>query len=273
MSEFELRNDSGRRWSLAVLEGAAQTALFAVFLYTIVGKIWNDGWMPFCMHMTNWSWTLQTLFYGATLAAPFVQQGLIADDSALGLFTQAIIVLFFFPLNGIVFVVVIVISVIIADDSEFVTALLNDWPPGLVLIGNDVFHFWPLIFVILFYIIYQQLIFYALNRVLNRFGIIASGWRLTLFILFEAYFLSGAAFTIYSLIFNPHVVYKTTIPTVDGIVVTAVTLTIFNLIFILVVLGLLRVGYPVAYTRTYLLTNFADPNIIALLDRPAFKQR
>lgn len=273
MSATELYNDSSRRWSLAILEAAAQTGLFLAMAIAMGVKIYMDGWLPSFEHLTNWSWFLQTVFYGFTLLTPFIQNGLIDPASTPALFTETLLVLFFFPLLGLVFSIVIAISVIIGNDSAFVAGLLAEFPAGLIVVGNDIYHFWPVIFILIYYMAYMQTIHFSMNRALNAFGVLTNGWRLSFFILYEAYIGTGIVIFIYSIINDPHVIYSTTIPTADGIVIIAVTLTFFNLIPLMVILALLRVGTRVSYTAAWLAHNYADPNSIVLFDRGPEKNR
>jgi len=259
--------DSSRRWSLAMLEAAAQLFLFAMLFFAMVGKIFEFGMRAHIQHFTNWSWTFQTLFYFLTLGAPFIQVGLVREDSPLGRFTQFILAVFFFPLSGIVFVVVVVVSVLLGTNSPFLTDIFSRMPPTIVMLGNDVFHFWPVVFILVYYIAYRRIIHFSLNRAMTYTGVLTSAVRTTVFIIWEAFFASGLAIFIYSIIFDPHEVYKTDVWTVSGCVVALVTLTIFNLLPLMIILGLLRVGTNTSYPAAWLPYNDADPELAALMFR------
>src|SRR5690349_17523236 len=56
-----------------------------------IAKIATDGFHSYVSHFTNWSWTLQIVFYGATLIYPFWLRGGVA-----------VIQLLFFLLSGVV---------------------------------------------------------------------------------------------------------------------------------------------------------------------------
>lgn len=259
----ELRADVGRRWAIALIAAGAQLLLFSLLFFAAIGKIIEFGWYGHIQHFTNWSWSLQALFYFVTLPAPFVQVGLIREDSSVGRFVQFVLAVFFFPLVGIIFVVVVVVSVLLGTNSPFLTDIFTKLPPTIVMLGNDVFHFWPVIFILLFYLAYRRLIHFSLNHAMTYTGVLTSGSRTTLFIVWEAYFAPGATIFVYAIIFDPHEVYKTDVWTGSGVVVAFITLTVFDLIPLMIILGLERVGTNVAYPVRWLFYNDSDPELAA----------
>lgn len=262
MNEFptwEVRVDSGRRWSIALLQFGLQFFVFLLLASFAVGKIIEFGFYAYIQHFTNWSWSLQIFFYFATLAVPFLQVGLLRADGALGRFSTVIVVSLFFLLNGIVWVVVVVVSVLLGTNSPFLTDVFEKLPPTIVMLGNDVFHFWPLIFILVFYIFYYRYLFFAMNRALNATAVLRSPVRTTIFIVYQAYFATGFALLAYSLLFDPHEVYKTDVWTGGGILVAFLALTVFNLAPLMSILHLLRVGTNVQYSLHWLIHNEYDP--------------
>ena len=260
-------NDYGRRSGLALVLAVVQLSVALLLLLAALGKILEFGVHGHVSHFTNWSWSLQTFFYFTTLGAPFIQLGLIDADSPLGVLTQTLLVLLFFPLNGVVWVVVIVVQVLLGTDAAFLVELLLELPPTLVMLGNDVFHFWPIIFVLLYALAYGKLILYAHNKTLNRFGAVNSGVRLAFYVLYQAFGGTAIAVLMYSVIFNPQQVYKTDIHVLVGIVIAAAVLALFNLVPLLLLFGLVNVGSKTAYTRSWLVTNLYDPTL-----QPPMKQ-
>jgi hypothetical protein len=255
--------DGGRRWALALLLGIVQLVVALILLLAALGKVVEFGLHGHVTHFTNWSWTFQTLFYFGTLAAPLLVAGLADPHSSIGTLTQLLIVLFFFPLHGIVWVVVIVVQVLLGTDADFLADLLTELPPTLVMLGNDVFHFWPVIFVLLFALGYGKLIAFAFNDTLNRYGVLRSPVRTTIFVLYQAYAGTGIAVAMYSVVFNPQQVYRTDIHVLIGVGVAALVLTVFNLLPLLLLLDVLRVGTDRSYPSAWLGTNFADPALFA----------
>lgn len=260
----EVLDDAGRRWALALLEASVQLFAFSLLFFAAVGKLVEFGFFAYIIHFTNWSWSLQAFFYLATLPAPFILVGLLREDSAISRFVQVVLVVVFFPLNGIVFVVVVVVSVLLGTNAPFLTDILARLPPTIVMLGNDVFHFWPVVIILIYYIAYHRLIHFALNRALTTTGVLSSPWRTTAFILYEAYVGSATAIFVYSLIFDPHEVYKTDIWTLSGIVVSAIVLTVFNLLPLMAILALLRVGTNKPYSVRWLVRNDDDPELYIL---------
>lgn len=254
----EIAKDLPRRRALAALMFVGHLIVVGIYLFGAVGKILEFGMDGHWEHFTNWAWTAYGIFYLLTLPAPFVQTGLLRHDSALGSWTKFIIVVAFVPLFGTASVVTVVVSVLLLTESEFLVALFEIIAPSLVMLGNDIFHFWPLLIHILFFIVYDKLIYFAHNRVLTNYGVLMSPLRTTIYILYQVFFAAGIFLLCYSSIHDPHEVYKTMIWTLAGVVVALLTL-MSSLVIILIVLGLLKVGSPTPYSVRFLLTNYYDP--------------
>lgn len=233
-----------RRAAIVFVEATAQLVLGLFFVAAIVQKIAVHGDVfGFVEQFTNWSWTLQAFTYLITLGVPFVQWGLVRVDSPLGRFTEVVTVLLFFATLGLTFVVVIAISIIFALNPTFLNDLLIGTPATLIVLGNDIYHVWTVVFILIYYIAYRRYIWYCLNRLLNRNGVLAGAWRQAFVIVYLVYLEPGFALLIYSWINDPHVVYRTNIPDAVGILIVLVTLTGSVLVGMLIVLY----GYGVAY--------------------------
>jgi hypothetical protein len=251
-----------RRAAIVFVEATAQLVLGLFFVAAIVQKVAVNGdVIGFVDQFTNWSWTLQTLTYLLTLGVPFVEWGLVRVDSPLGRFTEVVTVFLFFATLGLTFVVVIAISIILALDPTFLNDLLISTPATLIVIGNDIYHVWTVVFILVYYIAHHRYIWYSLNRLLNRHGVIASPWRQVFVIVYLVYLQPGFALLIYSWINDPHVIYRTKIPDAVGILIVIVTLTGSVLIGTLLVLY----GYGVAYVLLdvwWLLRNEVLPSYV-----------
>lgn len=265
--DWKLRTDLDRRRALAVLAGFVHLTVALVFAYTAIGKIIRSGFDSYIGHFTNWSWTFQTLFYFSTLAVPFLLTGFATASSFLGKVTQTIIVLFLFPLNGILWVVVVVINVILATGGTLFVGLVRSLSVSIVIIGNDVFHFWPLVILLVYILAYSKFIFYSLNGALVRSAVADSPRRLTLFVLYQSYGGPLLALLFYVTIYNPQQVYQTDVNAAIGVAIVLATLTFLNLVPILIILSLIGVGSTVRYNKYWLLTNFNDPLVTESVQR------
>lgn len=112
--------------------------------------------LDYVAHFTNWSWTLQIVFYALTLtaAAPVCVP-----------FAACVVAWLFLPLVAIVAnVVVLVWLVLSVDDSNFLTDFFAQIRPGFVMIGNDWFHLIPAGLLLLYAIAWSALVYYSLYR-------------------------------------------------------------------------------------------------------------
>jgi hypothetical protein len=225
-----------------------------------IGKISRFGIVSYVSHFTNWSWTFQIVFYLATALAPFLTTGLLDPHSTLGSFTRSVIVLGFWPLNGIIFTVMYGVSYLLGTGSHFLSNIFTKYPPEIVFIGNDLVHFWPIVVLLLFFIVYSKLIAYSLNDVLVRYGALRSPLRFTAFIGYQTYVGASVAIAVYALLFDPRVVYETDQTLAEGALVALVALTIATLVPLLFFLWL-GVASPARYSREWLARNIYDARL------------
>jgi len=219
------RDDWRRRYVLAGLLFFAHIAWPTLMLSFAVAKTWRFGVVSYVSHFTNWSWTLQILFFYGTALAPFVSTGFIAPDSAAGAWTRTVIVLGLWPLIGIVFSVMYAVSYLLGTGSHFLSDIFVKYPPEIVFIGNDLVHFWPIVTLLIFFIVYNKLVAFAFNDVLARRRLVRSAVRFTAFIVYQAYAGAGIAVAIYALLFDPRIVYKTNQTIAEGTLVLAISPT------------------------------------------------
>lgn len=252
--------DIPRRLALGIVKTLVQLAIVFGQLTTVIGKLATDGLIAYFQYFTNWVLLAQLLFYTATLGAGFLGEGLIGAESALGRLTLAVVGLFYFALNGILWTVAILVILLLITEAGFFLQLLQQMLPGELIVGNEVFHFVPLPIVLLFFIMHRKVIYFAHNFAIVHFKIYRSMARFTLYILFQGYVISGTFAAIYTILFNPHRVYGTTVPTGAGIAVALIALTAFNFVPFLIILALANVGNPIAYSRWWLVRNDADPS-------------
>jgi hypothetical protein len=202
-----------------------------LMLCSIVLKVAEHGVASYVRYFTNWSWTLQALFYASTLGAPLLEHGALATSGAIANSTRAIVALGFFPLNGIVFVVMFVVTVLLGTNSPFLADFIDDLPLPIVLIGNDLFHFWPIVNHLLYAVAYPTVIRTAHAQWLPHGGDRGINVaRRLYYIIYQAFIGSAVPLGIYAAIFDPRIVYETSLSLASGLAVVFLALVVFNLV-------------------------------------------
>jgi hypothetical protein len=260
------------RWLLALLLAGVQIVWASWMLAAAAFKISEYGAYEFVRHYTNWSWMLQTLFYFASAGAPFMLAGLVDVNSCFGDATLTAIGLGFLPLNGVVWSVLVLVSVMLATKAELFTDVLKELAPTWVMLGDSIYHFWPVLALLLYFIAYRKVVYVALNRIFARQRLYASAFRLTVFLLYESVFGTALSFAIYGLLFNPQKVYKTDLPVGLGVLVVLLTLQLINALPLLLVLFVYKIGRRVEYPPDWLQANESDPELwVRSRDQPVKK--
>ena len=244
---------------LAFLFASAQLVWACWMLASTVFKIGEYGINEFVQHYTNWSWTLQNLFYFATIGAPFLRFGVADVDGCFADATFFVIAMGFLPLHGVVWAVLVIVSVMLATEAKLFSDILEEVPATWVMLGDSIYHFWPVLVLLLFAIVYWKLIFVAYNRVFVRRRLYDSRRRLCMFLLFQSFVGTAVSLTIYGILFDPRQVYKTELPIGLGIGVVVLTLQLTNALPLLIVLFVHKVARRVEYPSAWLSQNDADP--------------
>ena len=172
----------------------------------IVAKVVEFGWFEYVRHFTNWSWTMQTLFYAITLLFIIVPDG-----------TAIFVGLTFLPLVTIVFSVWVGSSVLLIRDPAFITPFLAQWPAGVVMLGNDAVHVLPVIIIIFYAWLQGPLVGYGLRRTAHA---ALYGWGPVYFLVFCVWQTWGGALLaigLYRMFFDPNEVYRTTLPEAEAL--------------------------------------------------------
>lgn len=217
---------------------------FWVLLLTAaaVYKIVESGVASYVRHFTNWSWTLQIAFYALTLPYPRQPN-----------FLAIVMLLLFVPVASIVWNVAILVFIMLADGPAFLPALFEVMQPGIVVLGNDLFHVVPLLALVFYYFLHRPLVRLALVR----YYYFNNPWFgsqhdyvsfLSLFLL-QVYVWPALPVLLYMVFFDPHQVYDTTLSPAWGIG----TYFLVNTLFI---------GLPVILELSLLPTPRADASTL-----------
>ncbi len=138
-----------------------QVLLVVVLIGTAIAKsVTFSEPLDYVVHITNWSWTLQIIFYILTLTA--------AAQPCVP-FATVVVVVLLLPLTALVATVVIMVWILLGTDGNgFIVGIFTKIRPGFVMIGNDWFHLLPAGFLLLYYLVWGSLVYYALNWAFTR---------------------------------------------------------------------------------------------------------
>lgn len=189
------------RRPLALLWTLAQFAWGTLLFFSAVGKVWREDFFDYATHYTNWSWTLQFIFYMATAFGPLA---IATYNVAVFRFTNWVIVVLLMPLYGIVWTVALLVSLWLALGTDEINELVSKFGTPLVMLGNDVYHIVPVIAIVIYILLNAPDVYYALNGALHR-------TRFTVSVIIGLYFVYvGPLITLlfYISIFDPMAVYK-----------------------------------------------------------------
>lgn len=220
------------RVCLALAFTAAQLTLVVLMIAATAFKIARFGWLEFFQHYTNWSWALQTFFYAATLPAPLLV-ALGITDWRLTLMTRFIAVTFL-PLWGIVNSILYLVIIMLLSGSEMLAAISLVVPISIIVVGNEVFHFFTVLVLLSWTIAMQNLVYFSLNQLFAERAVHRKRKLFWALVAYEAVFGPAITMLAYLSIFDAQVVYQTTLSVLIGAL--AVT-----------VLWLIAVGVPLVF--------------------------
>jgi len=203
---------------VALLITFAQLTWATLMLAAAVFKAAESGLGSYVRHYTNWSWTLQLLFYYASAPAPLLVA--VRDRSRWRDAALAVVAFGVLPLNGVVWLVASVVNVLLASGHSFIDQYFDQHAPSLVVLGNDVYHLFPLVALLLYFALNARIVFFALNALLRaeRLG----------FYLYAAYGGTLISLLAYLALFDPQKVYSTDLPFAVGGAFAALVLTVIN---------------------------------------------
>jgi hypothetical protein len=232
---FEPSAKHTRHWRVAIGYIWTITQFFwgALLLGVAVAKIVEFSFLNFVEHFTNISWTAQAYFYLGTAIGPvWIAQ---RRRSVLP-FVTFLIAAFLMPLWGIVFAVAGIILLLMATNARSIQEVFTEFPPAIVMLGNDIYHFVPVIALLIYFALNKRHVFYALNVALTHNHYDSTQWRnpwkrksfsVSMF-LYEAYFGSIIPVLFYIALFNPRHVYGTELSFAAGFSIFLGLLTVSN---------------------------------------------
>lgn len=166
----EIRRRAGR-----AVRGTASVLVVLAFLGGLFGKAEMSGWHDFFRFFTNWSWTIQTVFYTALTI------GIISDA-----LWDAAVILLFLPILNLAFFVWIMLQIIVATDPKLLESL-HSLPDRVVEIGNEYYHSLPVVLILVVAATNGMAIRRALKRILKYHDSV-SPWMKGAYFLWCTYF-------------------------------------------------------------------------------------
>ncbi len=255
-------SDYSRRRVSALIITIVNLLWAALKFYTAIVKLIEFPDIDYVQHYTNWSFTFQILFELAIIGAALVQVGWIRHDSTLALWYQFVFGMFYFPVFGIVIVVRVLVWLLLASGSTFLVKFMETMAPSYVMLGDDAFHYTPVIEFIVIGLVYRKMLLWGINAVVSYARLLDSPVRFSIYIFLEVYGIALATLLIFRLLFNPHVIYATSLPDSLGVLAIFITLTFLVLLVFLFVIWFLGVARRKAYTTEWLHRNDADPYVV-----------
>jgi len=134
---------------------------WALFLWWLaIEKCVLFGTYSYVSHLTNIGWTLESLLFTVTLS--FILPPTIALCNVNT--AAACMAACFFPVWLLAWFIAATVFLLLIKDPEFITDLFDSMEPGLVIVGNDLFHVVPLIALIFLGAVHFALISLGINR-------------------------------------------------------------------------------------------------------------
>lgn len=217
--------------SIALLWTQAQSAWGSLMASAALVKIIEFSFFNYLQHYTNWSWTLQAVFYLLTAPGPILLATGARRPMRAVIFVIAVLLM---PLWGVVVVVAVLVILMIATEAREIDEVFAQFPPGRVMLGNDIYHFVPVIGLLIYFALNKRTVFYALNLAMqgrDSEGRVYLSWPL---FLYQAY--GGTAITMlaYNTFFDPRRVYGSDVHVVWCVLAIILSLTISNAIPLLI---------------------------------------
>lgn len=194
---------------LATVATLLQAILVGLMFAATIGKIIEFGFLEYVQHFTNWSWSLQTAFYFFTLPS-YLIVALEVDDWKLH-WQARFIAITFLPLWGIVSTVLLLVILMLLVGSDMLDSLIMVVPISVIVLGNEVFHFFTVLLLATWAVANQRMLYYALNQLFSHRKVHQTRKIYWALILYETIIGSSIPLLFYVSIFDPHVVYQTEI--------------------------------------------------------------
>ncbi len=250
--EHAFRKHQERFWEWLLVFFTFNIVWLAVLWVLLIGKLARDGLHDFFIHLTNWGWTLQAVFFLLeTLSKFWPHTYLLHDDNnnnnnnnkreswyvgwGRNELALTVIGFLFWTTFGTALLIMALSRFMLADNPRVLTDLQRWYDIGFLLDLEWLFHSVPFVMILLYLFAQEELIGWTLAVLTYRGSFdwfpSASWLYLIVVVLASPYILLG----LYVATFNPKVVYGIQVPDVVLALVSAALLAfIVSLVFVVV---------------------------------------
>lgn len=137
---------------------------YTIFLWVVmIGKISGNGFGDYLKHLTNWSWTIQALY--------FLLDSISVLIDKRGHLLYFIVTYLFWTVNAIVWIVFWLVFFVLGDNPDLLLKMSiiegGKYGLGEVFVGDRVFHVIPALFFLAYFILRRHVIGYTIVSLMN----------------------------------------------------------------------------------------------------------
>lgn len=193
---------------LAAMYTLLEFAFVSLMIAAAIVKTADFGLLEYWQHFTNWSYTLQIIFYLVMLPVPLMIAYEV-EDSTLDVLAGFAAVTFV-PLWGIVTTVLILVLAMLVVGSQLLEAFVGVVPVSDIVLGNEVFHFFTVFRLLTWATVNQRFVYYSLNQLFSH-EIVHNSRRIFIGLLvYQMLIGPSIPLLVYMSVFDWQTVYQTT---------------------------------------------------------------
>lgn len=185
---------------------------YIILLTVTYDKIMRSGLFSYFQYFTNWSWSIQTIFYF------FLMSGILFNNELF----EFMIISCLLPVWGVIWTIYVIVLVLILEDASFILNNIGIYKAGIVFFGNALFHYIPPIILAIVIFILKKNIRQIFQRYKPKNSIYLVFY--TIIQIYSPILIMG----LYSLIFDYTLVYNSNLKIWKGIIISILTQTVFN---------------------------------------------
>lgn len=209
---------------LAAMYTLLEFAFVALMIAAAVVKTAEFGLLEYWQHFTNWSYTLQIVFYVGMLPVPLMLAYEVEDATLDALAGFAAVT--FVPLWGIVTTVLLLVIAMLIVGSQLLEAFVGVVPVSDIVLGNEVFHFFTVFRLLTWAVINQRFVYYSLNQLFSH-KIVHESKRVFVGLLaYQMLIGPSIPLLVYMSVFDWQTVYQTTTSFAVGLLGVLVSLLV-----------------------------------------------
>ena len=220
---------------LATMYTLVELAYVVLMIAAAVSKIVESGWLEYVQHFTNWSYTMQIIFYLVMLPVPLLI-AVDVDDSKLEALSR-FAALTFVPLWGIVSTILILVVFMLITGSDLLESFVGTTPISMIVLDNEVFHFFTVFRLLVWAAVNQRFVYFMLNNLFSHRVVHKN--RHIFFGLLAYEMVVGAVIPLllYNAIFDYQVVYQTSTKLLLAVIAVMLSLLLSSSPMVLFIYG------------------------------------